>query len=119
MANYIIKQGDTLSKIAKDTNTTVEEVVRINNISDPNKIYAGNTLKLADVVNDGGNNDGGKVNYGNKYSDIDLSKYDSGYQKSDEVITADKKKNESADAVTNYGDFVITNINVFYMTIIS
>lgn len=39
------------------------------------------------------------------YSDIDLSKYDSGYQKSDDVIAADKKKTDAENAYNNYGDF--------------
>lgn len=43
---YIIQKGDTLSKIAKQNNTTVQELVALNNISDPNKIRAGATLIL-------------------------------------------------------------------------
>lgn len=39
------------------------------------------------------------------YSDIDLSKYDSGYQKSDDIIAAEKKKTDMENAVNNYGDF--------------
>lgn len=39
------------------------------------------------------------------YSNIDLSKYDSGYQKSDNVINAENKKTEAENAVSNYGDF--------------
>lgn len=39
------------------------------------------------------------------YSDIDLSKYDSGYQKSDDVIKAEQKKSDAENAVANYGDF--------------
>ena len=43
------------------------------------------------------------------YSDIDLSKYDSGYQKSDNVIAADKKKTDAENAYNNYGDFSYSN----------
>lgn len=43
------------------------------------------------------------------YSDIDLSKYSSGYQKSDGVINAENKKLEAEDAVSNYGDFSYSN----------
>jgi len=43
---YTIAQGDTLSKIAAANNTTVASLASLNNISDPNKIYAGSSLKL-------------------------------------------------------------------------
>ncbi|NVJ28350.1 LysM peptidoglycan-binding domain-containing protein, partial [Myxococcus sp. AM011] len=45
-SNYRIRERDTLSKIAARNNTTVDELARLNNISDPNKIRAGATLKL-------------------------------------------------------------------------
>jgi len=43
---YKIKKGDTLSEIAEKNNTTVKALAEKNNIKDPNKIYAGNSLKL-------------------------------------------------------------------------
>ena len=43
------------------------------------------------------------------YSDIDLTKYDSGYQKSDDVIQAETNKSNAENAVTNYGDFAYSN----------
>ena len=39
-----IKRGDTLTLISKQYNTTVEELVKLNNIKNPNLIYAGNSL---------------------------------------------------------------------------
>lgn len=45
-SNYTIKQGDTLSAIAKRAGTTVEQLVKENGIKDPNKIQAGAILKL-------------------------------------------------------------------------
>ncbi len=46
---YSIKAGDTLSNIAKKFGTTVDELVRINNIKNPNLIYAGQQLKIKSV----------------------------------------------------------------------
>lgn len=95
MSTYKIKQGDTLSKIAQENGTTVEELAKINNISDPNKIYAGQNLML--TANDNvtstklGDVQGGvKTNYSNK----DLSKYDNGFQISGDpdYTTANNKK---------------------------
>lgn len=43
-ANYIIKKGDTLSKIARETGMSVAELAKMNNIKDVNKIYAGASL---------------------------------------------------------------------------
>lgn len=43
---YIIRHGDNLTKIAKQFNTTVDELVRLNNIPDPNLIFAGNQLRV-------------------------------------------------------------------------
>lgn len=46
MATYQIKSGDTLSKIAKQYNTTVQALAAANKIADPNKIQAGATLNI-------------------------------------------------------------------------
>lgn len=49
---YTIKQGDTLSGIAKANNTTVENLQSYNpNITDVNKIQAGATLNLSPIKN--------------------------------------------------------------------
>ena len=64
---YIVVKGDTLTKIAKNNNTTVAELVRLNNIINKNiiyvgqklilrsdnkyfKIYTGNTLSIVDAL---------------------------------------------------------------------
>lgn len=39
-----IQRGDTLSRLALEYNTTVQRLVELNNIANPNLIYAGNTL---------------------------------------------------------------------------
>lgn len=41
---YVVKNGDRLNKIASDSETTVECLVRANNIVDPNLIYVGQEL---------------------------------------------------------------------------
>jgi LysM repeat protein len=43
---YTIMPGDTLTKIAAKFNTTVECLVKANNISNPDLIIAGQTLKI-------------------------------------------------------------------------
>ena len=44
MIVHIVKQGDTLWNIAKQHNTTVEEIVNVNKIEDPNNISIGQKL---------------------------------------------------------------------------
>jgi LysM repeat protein len=44
--DYVVKPGDTLSKIVKDYNTTVEITRKFNNIPNPNYILAGSTIML-------------------------------------------------------------------------
>ena len=41
---YIIKTGDCLSVIAEKYGTTVKKLCELNNIQNPDKIYAGNKL---------------------------------------------------------------------------
>ena len=43
---YTILAGDTLTKIASKFNTTVDALVKANNISNPDLIIAGQTLKI-------------------------------------------------------------------------
>lgn len=43
---YMVQCGDTLWKIAKKYNTTVEELVAINDIENPDKIYSGQKLLI-------------------------------------------------------------------------
>ena len=44
-----VTSGDTLSKIAKQNNTTVSALASLNNIEDINKIYSGQSLKIPRV----------------------------------------------------------------------
>lgn len=43
---YLVSPGDTLAEIAEKNGMDVEEIVRLNNISDPNKIYPGQSISL-------------------------------------------------------------------------
>lgn len=45
-STYTVRSGDTLSGIAEAHGTTWETLARINNLSDPNRIYVGQVLKL-------------------------------------------------------------------------
>lgn len=44
---YTVQAGDTLSEIASRYGTTVQELVDINNLANPNLIYPGETLRIA------------------------------------------------------------------------
>lgn len=43
---YIVKSGDNLTKIAKAYGTTVDAIVKLNGISNPNLIYPGQKLRV-------------------------------------------------------------------------
>ncbi|MBO5005384.1 MAG: LysM peptidoglycan-binding domain-containing protein [Clostridia bacterium] len=47
---YFVKPGDTLWKIAKKFRSTVENIVKINDIEDENKIYPGQQLFIPKYV---------------------------------------------------------------------
>lgn len=51
-STYIVKSGDTLSAIAQRFDTTVSELVELNDISNPNLIYPGEVLKIPTKSND-------------------------------------------------------------------
>ena len=44
---YMVKSGDTLSKIASKYGTTYQKLARINNIKNPNLIHVGQVLKIS------------------------------------------------------------------------
>ncbi|MFZ5990057.1 MAG: LysM peptidoglycan-binding domain-containing protein [Bacillota bacterium] len=44
--SYTVQPGDTLSKIARFYNTTVENILKFNYIPNPNVIYPGRTLVI-------------------------------------------------------------------------
>lgn len=46
---YTIQKGDNLTKLAKKFNTTIEELASMNQLNDPNRIFAGKQLLVPDV----------------------------------------------------------------------
>lgn len=46
MTVYVVQKGDTLWKIAKKYNTEIDELLSVNEIEDPNKIYPGQKLLI-------------------------------------------------------------------------
>jgi hypothetical protein len=52
----------------------------------------------------------------NKYTDIDLTKYEKGYQASDSVKLAEQQKTNAEKAVANYGDFSYKNQGAYDTT---
>lgn len=43
---YVVKRGDTLSAIASKFGTTYQHLAQLNNIANPNKIYAGQKIRV-------------------------------------------------------------------------
>jgi LysM repeat protein len=43
---YTVKEGDTLSRIASQNNTSIDAISKANDISDPNKLQVGQKLVL-------------------------------------------------------------------------
>nr|WP_083878815.1 LysM domain-containing protein [Acetivibrio cellulolyticus] len=82
---YVVKSGDTLSKIAKQYDTTVAELAEFNNIQNVNIISVGQIIKIpkhdistkpkSDVVVP---NSGGDVSSGTGKGDCDVMAVDFG-----------------------------------------
>ena len=53
---YTVKAGDTLSGIATMYGTTYQELAKLNGISDPNKIYVGQVIKIIKGTSSSGGN---------------------------------------------------------------
>ena len=50
MVIYFVKKGDTLWKIAKKFKSTIEDIARINNIEDVDKIDIGQQLYIPKYI---------------------------------------------------------------------
>ncbi|MGL5381302.1 LysM peptidoglycan-binding domain-containing protein, partial [Clostridium sp.] len=69
---YVVQPGDSLSEIASKYNTTVNSLIQLNNISNPNLIYPGQTLKVysQNAPSSGGFNSTYVVQSGDTLSEI-------------------------------------------------
>ena len=47
---YVVQRGDTLSSLAQDFGSTVEEIMAANGLTDPNAIQAGQTLIIPSLI---------------------------------------------------------------------
>lgn len=47
---YVVKKGDTVYKIAKRFGTTMEAIIAVNNLNNPNLIYPGQVLLIPTVA---------------------------------------------------------------------
>lgn len=48
---HIVKRGDTLTKIAREYDTTIKDIVELNDIRNPNLIYVGEVLRINTINN--------------------------------------------------------------------
>lgn len=84
---YTVKKGDTLSEIARNYNTTYQELAKFNNIANPNLIYVGQVIK---IPNNNPQNNSNEVNYTVKSGD-NLSKIAKKYNTTWQKIYNDNK----------------------------
>lgn len=79
MTSYTVRSGDTLWKISRQCGTTVNAIVRANNIKDANKIYPKQVLKIPTHTHTSTNNTNNKSNknsiHGKSVQPIIDSKY--------------------------------------------
>ena len=88
--DYVIKKGDTLGKIAAANGTTVDALMKLNpQITNPNLIYAGKTLKLGggDKPTTGGSKTNLTKYYANEMAEMEklIAKYASDPEMADAV----------------------------------
>ena len=109
---YIVKQGDTLSAIARKYNTTYQVLAEYNGISNPNLIYPGQVIKIpqeqkneAPIVNEIKVGDTVKVRYGAKdYNGTPLASFV--YNRNHQVLEVNGDR-----VVITYGGIVVAAIH--------
>jgi len=52
MIVYVVQKGDSLWKIAKNYNTSIDDILSVNDIDDPNKIYPGQKLLILKKISE-------------------------------------------------------------------
>lgn len=130
MAGYKIKKGDTLSGIAKKYGTSVTELAKLNNISNPNLIYAGNTIKLPGTSSTSGGTQASapttsapKTQTTSPTTGIstntsnNLAKYENDYRESDDVVAA--KNNLNNLTTPDYAPSYQEQLDEIYNSIIN
>lgn len=70
---YIVQPGDTLGKIAARYGTTVNNLMRLNGISNPNLIWVGQRLKVSGAASGGGGTKPPAGPVSGRWIDIDIS----------------------------------------------
>ena len=98
---YTIRKGDTLSAISKKYGTTVNNIVKLNNIKNKNLIYPNQTIRINITTSNilyGGENSCGKILYKIKYGD--------------NLSTLAKKFDSSVDSIVKVNN--ISNPNLIY-----
>lgn len=66
---YTVKTGDTLWKISRKTGTSIENIIKLNNLNNPNNIYVGQKLTISSNSN-GNNNNTNYIRYTVKTGDL-------------------------------------------------
>ena len=107
MAKRVIQDGDTLTKISEETGVPVEDIAAANGIKNINRIYAGDIIEIPDGTGNTTTTTPTTPTEPKSYSDIDLGKYDGGYDetKDSSVSSALEKASKADQAVNTYGDF--------------
>lgn len=100
-STYIVREGDTLTAIAIRFDTTVNELMELNNITNPNLIYSGEILKIPTVNN-------------KKSESVSSKQYIKTYiaQSDDTLSGIAKKFNTTVDKLLKINH--ITNPNLIY-----
>ncbi len=67
---YVVQPGDSLSSIASDFNISVNELITVNNITDPNQLAAGQQLVIPGLEGVVGVVDKTRINIGDSYRSL-------------------------------------------------